>query len=70
MLSLSRAYSRSEKDLVALYSIHDVGWVHRDMNNGHVYEYGDRGLVVDSEHAGKIGTEANHEVKAVSSFSL
>ena len=59
-----------EKKLVALYFIHEVGWVHRDINNGNVYEYRDRGLAVDFGHAGKIGTEANHEAKTVSSFSL
>ena len=60
------------KKLVALYFIYEFGWVHRDMNNGNVYEYGDQGLVVDSEHVKKtgLGTEADHEVMTVSSFSL
>ena len=40
------------------------------MNNGNVYEYGDRGLAVDFGNDNKVGTETDHEVKTVSSFSL
>ena len=62
-------YSRSE-DLIALYFIHEAGWVHRDISNGNMYEYEGRGLLADFEYAKKMGTAIDCEMNVVSTVEL
>ena len=54
--------SSCSEALIALYFIHEAGWVHRADGIGNIYEYEGRRLLADFEYA----KMAEPEVKTVS----
>ncbi|GJE97361.1 hypothetical protein PsYK624_135770 [Phanerochaete sordida] len=68
--SLSKAFGYLAQVSLALYALHTVGWVHRDVSSGNIIIYDDRAILGDVEYAKQEEDTTRHDVRTGTAFFM